>query len=284
MTESSALKSKFLQLDTIKLHYLEGPLNGPTVLLLHGLTANAHAFDGILEAGLVNDFHILSVDLRGRGLSEAPETGYTMMHHTKDIIELLDALQIESIPIAGHSFGGFLGLYLAYYYPDRVSKLILMDAAARMHPLTKEMLSPALMRLEKIYESFEAYLQIVKQAPYLKEWDQHMLSYYQADVQTLQNGTVQCIPKMQHMMEAVLKGSLGEPWIDYLKSVQHPTLLINAPGIYNLGAALLPEDLAMETVNLMPNCTYAGVYGNHQTMLYGEGAKEIVSLIHHFIK
>jgi hypothetical protein len=81
----------------------------------------------------------------------------------------------------------------------------------------------------------------------------------------------------------VVKGSLGEPWEDILASVEQPAILINAPGIYTLNAPLLPEENAMETVNLMKNCIYAKVPGNHQTMLYGEGAKEIVQIIHYFL-
>ncbi|MEK7226235.1 MAG: alpha/beta hydrolase, partial [Bacteroidota bacterium] len=60
-------------------------------------------------------------------------------------------------------------------------------------------------------------------------------------------------------------------------------ILINAPGVYTMEAALLPEGNAMETVEMMKNCIYAKVQGNHQTMLYGEGAKEIVSIIKHFL-
>jgi hypothetical protein len=123
----------------------------------------------------------------------------------------------------------------------------------------------------------------VKSAPYLQFWDEQMLSYYKADVKDNADGTVTCIPEPAHMMEAVVKGSLGEPWLDYLKTVEQPAILINATGVYTMGAALLPEEKAMETVEMMKNCIYAKVSGNHQTMLYGEGAKEIVSVIKHFL-
>jgi pimeloyl-ACP methyl ester carboxylesterase len=250
---------------------------------MHGLSANAHAFDGLVAAGLCPAFHVLSVDLRGRGESDAPATGYTMKEHAEDIIGLMDALQIKKVIFAGHSFGGFLALYLAKFYPDRVDKMILMDAAANMHPNTKEMLGPALSRLGKSFPSFEAYLEKIKSAPYISFWDEKMLSYFGADVKVNDDGTVSCIPQLEHMMEAVIKGSLGEPWVEYLKTVEHQSILINAPGVYSMEAALLPEENAMETVELMKNCIYAKVAGNHQTMLYGDGAKEIVSIIKHFI-
>ncbi len=273
----------YINANSIRLHYLEFEGEQPAIIFMHGLTANAHAFDGLAAAGLSPAFNVFSVDLRGRGESEAPGSGYTMKEHAADIIGLMDTLKIDKVILAGHSFGGFLALYLAKFYPARVDRLILMDAAAKMHPNTKEMLGPALGRLEQNFDSFAAYIQKVKAAPYLQFWDENMNSYYLADVKKNADGTVSCIPQLSHMMEAVMKGSLGEPWTDYLKEVEHPAILINAPGIYTMGGALLPEENAMETVELMKNCIYAKVQGNHQTMLYGEGAREIVSIIKHFL-
>ena len=277
------MKDCFINTNNIKLHYLDFEGEQPTIIFMHGLSANAHAFDGLIAAGLSPAFHIISVDLRGRGESEAPDAGYTMKEHAADIIGLMDALQLNKVILAGHSFGGFLALYLAKFFPARVDKLILMDAAANMHPNTKEMLGPALGRLGQTFPSLDAYIEKVKSMPYITFWDKDMESYFNADVKQNEDGTVNCIPQAAHMMEAVMKGSLGEPWLDYLKEVGHQSILINAPGVYTLDGALLPEENAMETVELMKNCIYAKVQGNHQTMLYAEGAKEIVSIIKHFL-
>lgn len=282
------MQSKFIRTNGIQLHLLDSDVNNnhhlAPILFIHGLTANAHAFDAIIQNGLAEKYRILSVDLRGRGLSDQPDTGYTMLDHAEDIIGMLTELDISSIHIVGHSFGGFLGLYLAIYYPELVKNLILLDAAVNMHPNTKEMLGPALGRLGKTFDSFNDYINKVKQAPYLSFWDEAMLSYYHADVFHNADLTVTPRSKPEHMMEAVLKGSLGMPWGDIIGLCKHETILINAPGIYNLGAALLPEELAKETVNLLPNAQYHQVSGNHQTMLYGEAAKQIATLIQSFIK
>lgn len=280
------MQSKFIQTNGIQLHLLESDIDNSleSILFIHGLTANAHAFDAIIQNGLANKYRILSVDLRGRGLSDQPDTGYTMLDHAKDIIGMLNELAIPSIHIVGHSFGGFLGLYLSIYYPTRVKKLILLDAAVNMHPNTKEMLGPALGRLGKTFDSFDDYINKVKEAPYLSFWDEAMLSYYHADVFHNSDGTVTPRSKPEHMMEAVLKGSLGMPWGEIIGLCKNETILINAPGIYNLGAALLPEVLAKETVAMLPNATYQQVTGNHQTMLYGEGAKQIAAMIQSLIK
>ena len=274
--------SNFIETNNIRLHYLEFKGNGPTLILMPGLSANAHAFDGLIAAGLSPAFNVISIDLRGRGESDQPDKGYLMEDHAKDIIELLDKLKIYKAIIGGHSFGALLSLYLATHYPERISKLLIMDAAAKMHENTKEMLGPSLSRLGQIYPSFEFYIDKVKAAPYLDFWEKEMESYYHADVKENEDKTVTCIPQLQNMIAAV-NGVLSEPWKEYLKDVDHPTLLINGPGVYTMGAALLPKENAMETVNLMKNCSYVEVPGNHQTMLYGDGAKQIVQAIKQFI-
>lgn len=277
------VESKFIETNGIRLHYMEQGTEGPTLLLMHGLTANAHAFDGLIKAGLSDSFRVISVDLRGRGLSSKPDKGYTMKEHAADIIGMLDALNIREVIVAGHSFGGFLGLYLAVYFPEKVSHLIMLDAAVHMHPQIKEMLGPALSRLDQVFPSFDDYLDKVKQAPYLTFWDEAMWSYYRADVQDLPNGTVTPRSRLENMMEAVLKGSLGEPWEELIEKLSKPVMLINAPGIYTMGNALLPRELARETADMIKNCRYIEVAGNHQTMLYGDGALQIVKSIQQFI-
>ena len=279
----STATTNFIETNGIKLHYLEFEGEGPTIILMHGLTANAHSFDGLIAAGLAPAFNVISIDLRGRGESDKPDTGYTMMDHAKDILGLLDKLKIDKAIIGGHSFGALLSLYLATHFPERVEKLLILDAAAKMHENTKEMLGPSLSRLGQTYPSLKHYIDKVKNASYLDFWDENMNAYYTADVKLNEDKTVSCIPQLQNMLFAV-NGVLAEPWEEYLKNVEQPALLINGPGIYTMGAALLPKENAMETVNMMKNCTYAEVPGNHQTMIYGEGAQAIVKAIKDFLK
>ena len=280
---STKFTSNSIATNGINLHYLECKGDGPTIILMHGLSANAHAFDGLIAAGLAPAFNVISIDLRGRGQSDKPDTGYTMMDHAKDIIGLLDKMNIEKAIIGGHSFGALLSLYLATHFPERVEKLLILDAAAKMHENTREMLGPSLSRLGQTYPSLEYYIDKAKQAPYIDFWDENIESYYNADVKINADKSVSCIPQLQNMVFAV-NGVLAEPWAEYLKTVEQPTLLINGPGIYTMGAALLPKENALETVAMMKNCSYVEVPGNHQTMVYGEGAKAIVKAIKEFIK
>ena len=153
------MTSKTIQTNHINLHYLDSESVGQTVILMHGLTANAHAFDGLLKEGLGKKYRIISVDLRGRGESDKPTEGYTMKDHAQDILGLMDVLGLEKCTVGGHSFGALLTFYKAFHHAERIEKMLLLDAAARLHPQTKEMLIPALSRIGQTYPSFDAYLE-----------------------------------------------------------------------------------------------------------------------------
>ncbi len=184
------MKSQIVQSNGIKIHYLDSETDAPFLVLTHGLTANAHAFDGLIKEGLGQKYRVIAIDLRGRGLSTKPAKGYTMKSHARDVLGVMDHLGIEKCAVGGHSFGALLTLYMSYHYADRLDKLVLLDAAARLHPRTKEMLGPALGRIGQTYPSFEAYLARVKSNEYMTYWEDTMLSYYQADVIFNEDGTI----------------------------------------------------------------------------------------------
>ena len=264
--------------NNINLHYIEYSSKKTSLLFLHGLTGNAHAVDGLVKEGLANDFHIISVDLRGRGLSDRPAFAYSIEDHGNDIIALLDYLKIEKIILCGHSFGGLLASYLAYYYPDRFPKIIILDAAPEMNPEATDMLAPALARIDMHYKNFETYLEDIKKAPYLTFWDPAMESYYKADVKTAADNSVEPNSNLMDIIQIATAVST-EPWREYFINITQPTMLVNALDEYTLGMALLPVYKAEEIVEDMKNCRLVEMNGNHQTMLYGQNAHFLVKTI-----
>jgi len=273
----------FLETNDIRLHYIHHHGVETPLILMHGLTANAHSFDAILKAGVRRE--VLAVDLRGRGLSDKPTHGYTMQDHAADIIGMLDRLDMESAVIGGHSFGGLLSIYLAFHYPNRVEKIVIIDAAARMHPDVATMVGPSIRRLGKRWPSFSDYLEEIKRSPYLKgKWLPEMESYYRADVvEKTDDGSYTTNSSPEHITEAIqgaIEGCID--WLEYAGRITQPAILINALENYGEEAPILPEALARETVDTMKACKYVSVPGNHITMLYGEGAREIARVIDDF--
>ena len=275
---------QFAQVNGIRLHYLDHRGSDPTLVLMPGLSANANSFDGLIASGLNQTHRVLALDLRGRGLSDKPASGYSLSEHAKDVIGLLDTLEIDQVIMGGHSFGGLMSFFLASVYPDRVSRLVVMDAAGAMHPDTRAMIQPSIDRLGKVIPSWEDYLAFVKMMPFFTGWwDPAIESYFRADIKTLDGGMVIPRSRPEAIVEAV-DNVLAEAWFEHLTKIKQPTLLLNALGSFGLPGAppLLPREQAMETVNALANCRYAEVPGNHITMLYGEGAGKIVEEIVRF--
>ena len=79
-----------------------------------------------LDSPLTEFFEVISYDQRGLGQTTKPEGNYTMQQDADDAADLLDALEIENIPVLGVSFGGMVAQELIKRHPYRVSRLILL--------------------------------------------------------------------------------------------------------------------------------------------------------------
>ena len=64
---------------------------GKTILCVHGLTANCRSWD-LMASSLAPRHRVIAMDLRGRGLSGAPPSGYSLDHHSRDLLALMDNL------------------------------------------------------------------------------------------------------------------------------------------------------------------------------------------------
>jgi len=274
MSKVHTKSDHFIKANNINLHYVEHNSDGPVLILMHGLTANAHAFDALI-GGLQPNFRIICPDLRGNGLSDKPAFCYTIDEHVQDILDLISHLGEKKVYLGGHSFGGYLAFYIAANHPHLVKKLVILDAAKSLNSNAANMLAGAISRLDVTYPSFDGYIEHVKKAPYLDFWDHAMLSYYRADVEDLPHGKVK--PRCNIMDITEKSVNLGViAWPEVIDSITTSTILVNGLDNYTLGEPLLPDVIAKETVEAMKNAKYVGVDGNHQTMLYGEGAKQIV--------
>jgi pimeloyl-ACP methyl ester carboxylesterase len=70
---------------------------------------------------------VIAPDFRGFGWTEVPERGYEKHQLMRDVLAVLDELGIEKVTVAGHDWGGYVGLLLALEHPDRVEGLLVMN-------------------------------------------------------------------------------------------------------------------------------------------------------------
>jgi len=123
----SNLKSDFVHVNGIRLHYLDWGGNGPTLIFLTGMGSSAYIFNKFTPR-FTDKFRVLALTRRGQGDSDTPETGYDADTLTEDIRQFLDHLSIEKAILAGHSLAGVELTHFAATHPSRVEKLIYLDA------------------------------------------------------------------------------------------------------------------------------------------------------------
>jgi pimeloyl-ACP methyl ester carboxylesterase len=127
MMGTSSYKSSFVNVNGIRLHYLDWGGTGPTLIFLTGMGSSAYIFDKF--APRFNDnFRVLALTRRGHGDSDYPETGYDADTLVEDIRQFMDALHVEKAVLAGHSLAGVELTHFAATYPQRVQKLVYLDA------------------------------------------------------------------------------------------------------------------------------------------------------------
>jgi pimeloyl-ACP methyl ester carboxylesterase len=122
-------RTRALKVGGLTLNALEwGEPGRPALCFLHGGSAHAHWFDGVV-ATFADRFHVLALDQRGHGASEwAPEPAYATEDFAGDLLGLADAIGWARMTVIGHSMGGHNAMGFAAWYPDRTERLVVVDS------------------------------------------------------------------------------------------------------------------------------------------------------------
>lgn len=100
---------------------------GPAVVMLHGFGDTGDMW-APLAAALAPDHTVIVPDLRGMGLSSHPDTGYDKKTQAGDVAAVLDALDVQRAGVVAHDIGTMVAYAFTAAYPQRVTRLVLMDA------------------------------------------------------------------------------------------------------------------------------------------------------------
>ncbi|WP_183561542.1 alpha/beta fold hydrolase [Mucilaginibacter sp. SP1R1] len=118
-------KNGFADVNGIKLHYVEGGLGAP-LILIPGWPETWWSFHKVMP-GLSERYHVVCPDLRGMGSSEKPKSGYEKKQMAADIAALIKYFGFQKVNIAGHDIGASVAFSFAADYPELTNKLILID-------------------------------------------------------------------------------------------------------------------------------------------------------------
>src|ERR1700692_4428968 len=122
---SKDFRSETATVNGIKLHYVRGG-KGPAVILIHGFPQDWFEYHSIMPR-LAKRFTVIAVDLRGIGGSKATAGGYDAANMAEDIHQLLSALKLERVYIAGHDLGGMVTYAFVRRYPQVTRGAMILD-------------------------------------------------------------------------------------------------------------------------------------------------------------
>ncbi len=125
---------------TVHLSVIDAGPRGASPVLFFVQGAGGHALQWVNQLHHFSKGHrCIAPDLRGHGRSDKPRKGYSVDRVTEDLVAVLDGLGIqEPVVLLAHSAGGLLGINFAARYPERLTKLVLINTAAKL-PLSKAM-------------------------------------------------------------------------------------------------------------------------------------------------
>lgn len=122
----AGLEERFLTVDGLRIRYVRKGA-GPSLILLHGLGSSIYSWSGVLD-GLARQHDVVALDLPGFGSSDQPEE-LTFGRLPRAVLGLMDRLGLEKASLAGNSLGGAVAIVVAAERPERVDRLVLIDAA-----------------------------------------------------------------------------------------------------------------------------------------------------------
>lgn len=217
--------SKFLEIDGIQVHYRDEG-NGFPIILVHGTASSLHTWNAWTN-DLKNTNRVIRMDLPAFGITGPNTTAdYSIKSYTNFLHQFLEKLKIAKFHLAGNSLGGNIAWNYAAEHPEKVEKLILVDASGL--PTNKP--QPAVFKMAKTPVLSSLFLYVTPKF-FIKK---NMNEVY-ADESKITDNLITRYHKMALRVgnrqafidRARMDFKLGaKANLEKLKSVQTPTLLI----------------------------------------------------------
>jgi pimeloyl-ACP methyl ester carboxylesterase len=122
------LPTKTLRLHGHDVQYaVAGPEDAPAVLLVHGITSSLNTWRKVLPR-LAETHRVIAPDLLGHGASAKPRGDYSLGSFASGLRDIMIALDVPTATVVGHSMGGGIAMQLAYQFPERIERLVLVNS------------------------------------------------------------------------------------------------------------------------------------------------------------
>ncbi|MES2621406.1 MAG: alpha/beta fold hydrolase [Bacteroidota bacterium] len=143
------------------------------LLLLHGALGSKEQFSD-LEIALSNTFKVHTFNFAGHGKRLSHHHSFTMQNFAHEVLDWMNEHYIQTIDIFGYSMGGYVGLWLARFYPDRVRRIFTLGTKLKWNEEEAEK-EIKLLNAEKIVEKVPAFAQALAERHGEHEWRSVMI-------------------------------------------------------------------------------------------------------------
>jgi pimeloyl-ACP methyl ester carboxylesterase len=185
-------------------HYLEwGDPAAPPLLMVHGTGHCAQVWSYAARA-LSDEFHVLSIDQRGHGDTETPPTGFTFEDLARDLLAVIDELDLEQVNVVGHSSGGLATLIADSWLPGIIDRAVLAEVVIQR---TEGASGPNLPEVaartrskRTVWESRQAMYDYYRRRPAYQPWDAEVFgNFIEGIARELPDGSVElkCGPEVE---------------------------------------------------------------------------------------
>jgi pimeloyl-ACP methyl ester carboxylesterase len=258
----------------------------PDVLLIHGVTSSHLAWPFVVER--LPGVRAIAPDLRGRGASNGLVGAGGMSAHADDLAAALDALGVERTVVVGHSMGAFVAVVFAHRYPERVSRLVLIDGGLPLDvpsgmdadALVAGVLGPTAARLSMRFASAGDYLDFWRRHPaFGQAWTPELERYFEYDLVEDGEGALRPATSYQTTAADTVDMNTGTVLPDALAGLEHPARLVTTPrGLQDEPPGLYAPEHLERVLAGHPEIVHERVDGfNHYTIVLTPTGADVVA-------
>jgi pimeloyl-ACP methyl ester carboxylesterase len=218
----------------------------PTCLLLHGFGDGGYVWDDVCTA-LRDVCAIAVIDLRGHGDSDPSPTGaYDLETNVDDVKAVIAQLELSSIIVVGHSFGGEIALRLASCPPVPVAGAVFIDIAPRINQETSRRATAQMQEMLRPYSSAEEYCSLLmSMRPLLSEDTARQLT--RGALRRQEQHGLRLKVDQALMQYADEEFTSAAQWQELLATIRCPTLVMRGAG-----SAMVTANAAKEMLDMLP--------------------------------
>ncbi|MEX2394901.1 MAG: alpha/beta hydrolase, partial [Actinomycetota bacterium] len=236
---------------------------GPPLLTVHATGFHGRVWEPFVPR-LRERFTIVSLDQRGHGDSDKPESGYEWFHFGEDILAVVDELKLERPVGVGHSAGAAALVFAETSRPGTFERLVLMDPVTpepdvgRFMASDQNPMAESAKRRRAIWDSTDQMVDRLKQGSPLARWrDDFLQAYVAYGTDPLDNGTyeLKCPPAVEAQVYTM--GGRHDGW-DRLTQLTPPTLLLTGKD-----SPMWADERGEVAASRIPKGTHEVIAGGH---------------------